>query len=86
MNPKTLFSFGLAFAIGFFRPVASGPVQVEQPPLKHDVAVTMKLIQVYVSDKNGRPVPDLDSSEFEVISNRRPQRIVAFERHVLPAG
>ncbi|HNT30905.1 MAG: VWA domain-containing protein [Acidobacteriota bacterium] len=85
MNPKTLFSFHLAFLIGFFRLVAVGAAQVEQPPLKHDVAVTMKLIQVYVSDKNGRPVRDLDSPEFEVISNGRPQRIVAFERHVLPA-
>lgn len=66
-------------------PRTSFPDIDEQVKLKHDVAVTMKLVQVYVLGKDGRPVRDLEPGEFEVIVDRRIQTLAAFEMHVAPA-
>jgi len=58
-------------------------------PLQHDVAVTLKLIQVHVTDKDGKPVRDLTSDEFRLFDDGRPATITAFEHHDLasaPAG
>lgn len=46
-----------------------------QEPLRHEVTVTVKLIQVYVLDRNGNPVPDLNlnQSDFEVYDNGKTQ-------------
>ena len=58
----------------------------QQPPLKYDVSVTLKLIQVYVTDKSGRPVRDLTKDEFKLTDNGRPVTISAFEKHELAAA
>jgi VWFA-related protein len=50
---------------------------------QHEVAVTLKLIQVYVTTKDGRPVADLEMSDFEVFDNGLPQNLTEFERHFL---
>jgi len=55
-------------------------------PLQHEVAVTLKLVQVYVTDKNGKPVTNLDKSEFRVFDNGKLQTITEFERHMAPSG
>lgn len=34
--------------------------------LQHEVTVTIKLIQVYVTDKEGNSVTDLEKSDFEL--------------------
>ncbi|MCX6563527.1 MAG: VWA domain-containing protein [Candidatus Aminicenantes bacterium] len=47
--------------------------------------MTLKLIQVYVTDKNGKPVTNLDKSEFRVFDNGQLQTITEFERHMSPA-
>ena len=39
--------------------VAAENQSSQQPPLKYEVSVTLKLIQVYVTDKSGKPVRDL---------------------------
>jgi VWFA-related protein len=54
-----------------------------QPPLQHEVAVTLKLIQVFVTDANGKPALDLAKSDFTLTDNGRPQTITDFEQHVL---
>ena len=58
----------------------------QQPPLKYEVSVTLKLIQVYVTDKSGKPVRDLTREEFKLTDNGRPVTISAFERHELAAA
>jgi hypothetical protein len=50
--------------------------------LQHEVAVTLKLIQVFVTDAEGKPVLDLEKSDFVIIDNGKPQTITDFERHV----
>ncbi len=55
--------------------------------LQHEVTVTLKLIQVFVTDAQGRPALDLERSDFMLTDNGQPQTITDFERHVegLPA-
>ncbi len=67
---------------------AASPQEPQAPakPLQYDVAVTLKLIQVYVTDKDGKPVRDLTSEEFSLFDNGRPVTISAFERHDLAAA
>ena len=58
----------------------------QQPPLKYEVSVTLKLIQVYVTDKNGKPVRDLTKDEFKLTDNGKPVTLSAFEKHDLAAA
>jgi VWFA-related protein len=58
----------------------------QQPPLKYEVSVTLKLVQVYVTDKDGKPVRDLTKDEFKLTDNGKPVTISAFERHDLAAA
>ena len=57
-----------------------------QKPLQHEVAVTLKLIQVYVTDKDGKPAANLDKSAFRIYDNGQLQTITEFERHMAPAA
>src|SRR5512137_2005867 len=65
--------------------LAKGQVQ-QQPPLKYEVSVTLKLIQVYVTDKSGKPVRDLTKEEFRLTDNGQPVTLSAFEKHDLAAA
>ncbi len=56
----------------------------EQPPLRHEVSVSLKLIQVYVTDKAGKPVVDLSRDDFRLFDNGQRQTITDFERHMSP--
>lgn len=73
------------FAVPSFQSIlaAQEPARL-QKPLQHEVAVTLKLIQVYVTDKNGKPVTNLDKSDFRVFDNGELQKITEFERHMAP--
>ena len=51
--------------------------------LQHEVAVTLKLIQVYVTDKKGNPVVDLKKEDFIIHDNGKEKPITEFERHIL---
>ncbi len=53
-----------------------------QEPIQHDVSVTLKLIQVYVTDKAGRAVTDLTREDFILSSDGRQREITDFEKHV----
>jgi VWFA-related protein len=55
----------------------------EQTQLRYEVKVTLKLIQVYVTDKKGNPVLDLARDEFSVFDEGKPQKITEYEKHVL---
>jgi len=53
-----------------------------QKELQHEAAVTLKLIQVYVTDKDGNPVTDLKKEDFILWDNEKQQKITDFETHV----
>jgi VWFA-related protein len=55
----------------------------KQTPLQYEVTVTLKLIQVYVTDKSGKPVADLTKDDFAVLDNGKPVSVTAFEWHEL---
>ena len=57
--------------------------KTEQVTLQHEVTVTLKLIQVFVTDKEGNPITDLTKSDFILHDNGKLQDITDFERHVL---
>ena len=59
-----------------------GAVQL-QKPLQHEVSVTLKLIQVTVTDKKGKAVQDLQKSDFVVYDNGQLKDITEFEKHLL---
>lgn len=54
-----------------------------QDGLQEEVTVTLKLIQVYVTDKQGNPVTDLKKEDFELKDNGKVKSISDFENHVL---
>lgn len=59
------------------------PARTQAKALQYDVAVTLKLIQVYVTDKDGKPVRDLTREDFSLFDGGRPVTLTAFERHDL---
>jgi len=83
---KSLFLGGaIVFATLAFYPNDRGQAQAEKEPtqLKHEVKVTLKLVQVYVTDKKGNPVLDLTKDDFLVYDEGQKQALTEFERHVL---
>jgi VWFA-related protein len=68
--------------------VSPGPADPAQAqdvskPIQHEVSVVLKLIQVYVTDKKGKPVEDLSLDDFIVTDSGRPVVLTDFERHSL---
>lgn len=57
-----------------------------QKPLQHEISVTLKLVQVYVTDKKGKPVQDLTKEDFIVRDNGREMNLTEFEKHILEAA
>jgi VWFA-related protein len=56
---------------------------LSQESRQHDVTVTLKLIQVYVTDKQGNPVTDLRLDDFKIYDNQKLQNVTEFERYLL---
>jgi len=89
-------SFVFLLICGFLSPAAGSQMplpsaQTETKPpqdlLQHEVAVTLKLVQVYVVDPDGEPARDLNVSDFVLYDNGKRQDISAFEKHFLsPPG
>ena len=50
---------------------------------EHDVTVTLNLVQVYVTDKEGNPVTDLEKDDFEITDKGKHKPITDFEKQVL---
>ena len=57
--------------------------EANQETLQHEVTVTLKLIQVYVTDKKGNPITDLTKSDFVLHDNGKLEKITDFEKHFL---
>ena len=87
MAKRHVACLAVLLCLGLLGPAASGDSQVRetakaQNPLQYEVAVTLKLIQVYVTDKSGKPVADLKKEDFIVFDNGRPVAVTDFERHL----
>jgi len=54
-----------------------------QKPLQYEAKVTIKLIQVIVTDKKGNPVTDLSKEDFILADNGQKMKLTEFEKHVL---
>jgi VWFA-related protein len=70
--------------------LSSGPIallgqqKTVQKPLEYEVTVALKLIQVFVTDKNGEPVMSLTKDDFRLFEDGKEVNIAAFEKHLLP--
>ncbi|MCK4264545.1 MAG: VWA domain-containing protein, partial [Candidatus Aminicenantes bacterium] len=51
--------------------------------LQYEVTVTLKLVQVYITDKKGNPVVDLKKEDFIIRDNGKKKSITEFEKHIL---
>ncbi len=90
---RTCFVFLLIF--GFILPAArsqrpprSAQTEIKSPQrfLQHEAGVTLKLVQVYVTDPDGKPARDLTVSDFILFDNGKRQEISAFEKHFQPVS
>jgi VWFA-related protein len=54
----------------------------DQKPLRHEVTVALKLIHVYVTDRNGRPVHGLTKGDFVLRDDGVVREVTDFEEHV----
>jgi VWFA-related protein len=64
--------------------ISLSPLASAQEPkgdLQHEVSVTLKLIQVFVTDKRGNPVKDLTKEDFQLFVRGKPVVITDFESH-----
>jgi VWFA-related protein len=85
---KRLLAVSAFLLLAILLPSGSGqqtdPNQAKgQGPLQHEVAVVRKLVQVYVTDKKGNPITDLQKDDFVIYDNRDEKQITEFERHSL---
>ena len=84
---KKIFLFLLLLALSLqpnLQELNSGSLQEKagQEELKHEVVVVLKLVQVYITDKKGNPVTDLEKSDFILYDNGKLQTVTDFERHI----
>ncbi len=70
---------------GSQKPPDQVKIKTPEAPLQHQVTVTLKLIQVFVTDDKGKPARQLEKSDFLVYDNGQPQTITDFEQHALAA-
>ncbi len=73
----------LAFLFILFVGLLLSSAKSDQEALQQEVTVTVKLVQIYVTDKDGDPVTDLTQSDFELFDNGKPVKITEFEKHIL---
>jgi VWFA-related protein len=74
------------FWLAVFCPIQNDSIaqdKKQETKLQYEVQVTLKLVQVYVTDKKGNPVLDLTKDDFLVFDEGKPQNITEFEKHVL---
>lgn len=82
---KTKCFFVLTFLFIHFSLSYSDPNQTKDKntSLQHEASVVLKLIQVYVADKEGNPITDLSKDDFKIYDNGELKQITDFETHFL---
>lgn len=79
----SVFLFGSFQTVGTGARLASSQELKDRFSLQHNATVTLKLIQVIVTDKKGNPITDLGKEDFIVSDNGEEQKITEFEKHSL---
>ncbi|HMA54605.1 MAG TPA: VWA domain-containing protein, partial [Acidobacteriota bacterium] len=51
--------------------------------VREEVTVALKLLQAYVTTKDGKPVTDLTAADFEITDNGKKMPVTQFENHVV---
>jgi VWFA-related protein len=74
-------ALGLVLIAGPGRAAAGSAGQAGQ--IREEVTVTLKLLQAYVTTKDGKPVSDLTAADFEVTDNGKVMPVTHFESHIL---
>jgi len=80
-----LFFAGLCLPSGPSSQLSSLSQEAFRPQklLQHEVSVTLKLIQVVVTDRKGNPVRNLKKDDFILTDDGKEQKLTEFEEHVL---
>jgi VWFA-related protein len=75
----------LCLIAGLFSQSSSVPQEAVRPqkPLQYEARVTIKLIQVIVVDKQGKPVTNLRKEDFVLTDNGQEMKLTEYERHML---
>jgi len=79
----SVFMFGSFQTVGTGARLASSQELKDRFSLQHNATVTLKLIQVIVTDKKGNPITDLGKEDFILSDNGEEQKITEFEKHSL---
>lgn len=79
--------FALSFFLLFYLLLFSLHAEISQEEknqetLQYEVSVILKLVQVYVTDKDGNPVTDLEKSDFVLYDEGELKTVTDFERHI----
>jgi VWFA-related protein len=82
-RPKVQKIWMLVFLFALLFGLLPPYVKTDQEDLQQEVTVTVKLVQIYVVDKEGNPVTDLTQADFELFDNGKPVKITEFEKHIL---
>lgn len=86
MRRIALLFVATSFLVVTIRPFAFCPERQQlklEGRLQHEVVVTRKLIYVLVTDRQGKPVVDLQKDEFVLLDNGKEMKITEFENHTL---
>ncbi|MCX6575484.1 MAG: hypothetical protein NTV82_03710, partial [Candidatus Aminicenantes bacterium] len=84
--PVILLCLGcLCLIAGLSSQSSSVPQEAVRPqkPLQYEARATIKLIQVIVLDKQGKPVTDLRKEDFVLTDNGQEMKLTEFEKHLL---
>jgi VWFA-related protein len=84
--PKVIGAVALAAALLGVSAGGSGvaaPSDQAAGQIREEVTVSLKLLQAYVTTKDGKPVTDLTAADFEVTDNGQKMPVTHFENHVL---
>lgn len=83
---RPVFSFAAFWLLFLTASLLSPAVFAQEEPAqfkpKHEISVTLKLIQVYVTDSKGNPLTDLEKQDFEVYDNGQKKNLTEFEKHL----
>ncbi len=80
-----LFFGSMCLIAGLSSQSSSVPQEAVRPqkPLQYEARVTIKLIQVIVLNKQGKPVTDLKKEDFVLNDNGQEMKLTEFEKHLL---
>ena len=82
------FIFSLFLLLLSFIPEANSKFVQEkktETSLQHEATVSLKLVQVFVTDKDGNPVMDLKKSDFELYEDGKLRTITSWSIEYSPA-